>query len=60
MEYLLQKGFLGSDTPELLRDTVLFVLGNCFALRAGQEHRNLRMKNYQLSLHTDESGTEYL
>ena len=60
MEYLWQNGFLGSDTPELLRNTILFVFGNCFALRAGQEHRNLRMKNSQLSLHTDEFGAEYL
>ena len=60
MEYLWQNGFLGSDTPELLRNTLLFVFGNCFALRAGQEHRNLRMKNSQLSLHTDESGAEHL
>ena len=60
MEYLWQNGFLGSHTPELLRDTILFVFGNCFALRAGQEHRNLRMKNSQLSLPTDESGAEYL
>ena len=58
MEYLWQNGFLGSDTPELLRNTILFVFGNCFALRTGQEHRNLRMKNSQLSLHTDESGDE--
>ena len=27
---------------------------------AGQEHRKLRMKNSQLSLHTNESGAEYL
>ena len=59
IEYLWQKGFLGSDTPELVRNTVLFVLGNCFALRVGQEHRNLRMKNSQLSLRTDESGAGY-
>ena len=38
----------------------ILYFGNCFALRAGQEHRNLRMKNSQLSLHTDESGAEYL
>ena len=56
----MANGFLGSDTPELLRNTILFVFGNRFALRAGQEHRNLRMKNSQLSLHTDESGAEYL
>ena len=60
MEYLWQNGFLGSDTPELLRNTILFAFGNYFALRAGQEHRNLRKKNSQLSLHTDESGAEYL
>ena len=48
--------------PELLRNTImiLFVFGNCFALRAAQEHRNLGTKNSQLSLHTDESGAEYL
>ena len=60
MEYLWQNGFLGSDTPKLLRNTILFVFGNCFALRAGQEHRNLGMKNSPLSLHTNESGAEYL
>ena len=60
MDYLWQNGFLISDTPELLSITVLFVYGNCFALRAGQEHRNLRMKNSQLSLHSDESGAKYL
>lgn len=58
--FLTQSTVLGSDTPELRRNTVLFVLGNCFALRARQDHRNLRMKNSQLSLHTDESGVEYL
>ena len=61
MEYLWQNSFLGSDTPELLRNTILFVFGNCFALRTGQEHRNLTMKNSQLSLYTDDySGAEYL
>ena len=40
MEYLWQNGFLGSDTPELLRNAILFVFGNCFALRVGQEHRD--------------------
>ena len=43
MKYL-QNGFLRIDTPELLRNTIVFVFGYCFALRAGQEHRNLRMK----------------
>ena len=54
------RGVSGSDTPKLLGNTVLFGLENCFALRAGQEHRNLRMKISQLLLHTDESGAEHL
>ena len=54
------RGVFGSDTPKLLRNTVLFGLGNCFALRAEQEHRNLRMKSSQLLLHTNESGAEHL
>ena len=31
-----------------------------FALMAGQEHRNLRMKNSQLSIGVDEDGRQYL
>ena len=31
-----------------------------FAFRAGQEHRNLRMKNSQLSVGIDEDGKQYL
>ena len=45
---------MGSDTPKLLRNTILFVFGNCFALRAEQEDRNLRKKNSQLTLHSDD------
>ena len=32
---------LGEDTPDKLRDTVLFVLGINLALRAGDEHHDL-------------------
>ena len=60
IDYLWEKGFLGSHEPQLLRDTLVFVLGSVFALRAGQEHRNLRMRNSQLSIQIDESGAEYL
>ena len=60
INYLWENCYLGSNTAELLRDTLVFVLGGMFALRAGQEHRNLRMYNSQLSIQTDESGAEYL
>lgn len=46
---LWERGFLGSDEPEKLRDTVLWLFGLNFALRAGQEHRSLRMQNSQAS-----------
>ena len=36
------KGFLDSNTPAQLLDTIVFSFGLNFALRAGQEHRNLR------------------
>ena len=39
---------------------LVFVLGGMFVLRAGQEHRNLRMYNSQLSIQADELGVEYL
>ena len=38
----------------------MWVFGIQFALRAGQEHRNLRFQNSQLSLQLDESGDEFL
>ena len=60
IDYLWEKGLLGSNNRELLRDTLVFVLGNEFASRAWQEHRNLRMDNFQLSIQTDESCAECL
>ena len=42
--YLWLHGFLGSSNGELLRDTLVFVFGMQFGLRAGQEHRNLRRR----------------
>ncbi|XP_062588650.1 zinc finger MYM-type protein 2-like [Saccostrea cucullata] len=58
---MLSKGVLGRDTPQKLLDTLLFQLGLHFALRAGQEHRNLRVgTNSQISLSMDASGLRYL
>ena len=45
-----ENGFLGSENAELLCHTLVLIFGIQFALRAGQELRNLRFKNSQLSL----------
>ena len=58
--YLWEHGFLGSTNAESLGDTLAYVFGIQFALRAEQEHRNLRRENSQLSLQVDEFGNEYL
>ena len=44
-EKLWVSGVLGEDTPDKLRETVLFVLGINLALRAGDEHYDLRRDN---------------
>ena len=59
-EALWSKCILGSDTPVKLADTLLYMLGLHFALRAGNEHRNLRFVNSQLSLNTDKQGNRFL
>ena len=41
-EDLWTSGILGEDTPDKLRDTVLFLLGNHCTLRASDEHYYLR------------------
>lgn len=57
-----EKGILGTDTPDKLRDTLLFLLGLNFALRGGTEHYNLRYgDNSQLKLGKEKgSGRQYL
>lgn len=42
-EILWQQGLLGEDTPKQLSDTLLYMIGMHFALRAGAEHKNLRV-----------------
>lgn len=42
-EEALWKNALGTDTPRKLVDTVLYLFGLHFALRAGKEHKNLRV-----------------
>ena len=47
-DILWRKHYLGGSNPRALLDTMVFLLGRCFALRGGKEHRGLKFK--QLSL----------
>ncbi len=55
-------GTLGEDTPDKLRDTVMYLLGISCALRGGQEHRNLRCPPHdpQITVCVDSKGVKYL
>ena len=44
-EMLWKKGYLGSDTPQKLLNTIVYLNGIHFALRGGVEHRNLRLND---------------
>lgn len=56
-----QKGMLGTDSPKRLLDPLLYSLGLNFALRAAQEHRNLRVgENSQLTIKTSPNNVRYL
>ena len=58
---LWECGYLGSDTLQKLLDTVLYLLGLHFALRAGEEHRKLRLgENSKIVIKNDEEGRRYL
>ncbi len=59
-ERMWTSGVLGDDSPQKLLDTVLYLFGLHFALRAGQEHRNLRFVNSQISLQETTSEAKYL
>ena len=44
-EFLWSSGILGEDTPDKLRNTVLFLIGINVLLRAVDEHYNLRFRS---------------
>ena len=45
---LWEKGLLGSGSPHILLGTMIFMCGVYFALRSGQEHRDLRFSQIKL------------
>lgn len=55
-----QKGVLGDSNPKQLVDTVLYLLGTHFALRAGKEHKALRVgERSQLAVKYDHKAKLY-
>ncbi|XP_038074483.1 uncharacterized protein LOC119742543 [Patiria miniata] len=59
-ESLWQKQILGSSSPSQLLNTLIYLIGLNFALRGGQEHRNLRWKSPQLQILIDSNGDKFL
>ena len=49
-----EKGLLGSDSPQVLLHTMVYLCGLNFALRSGQEHRDLQLSQIELVEHTDQ------
>ena len=45
-----EKKILGDDTPESLLNTIIYMNSLYFALRSGQEHRNLRHNPCQIQV----------
>ncbi|VDI26941.1 Hypothetical predicted protein [Mytilus galloprovincialis] len=60
--YMWSNNILGTDTPKKTYDTLLYCIGLNFALRAGQEHRNVRVgTNSQISVKISPAdGRQYL
>uniref|UniRef100_A0A1X7SKA1 ZMYM2-like/QRICH1 C-terminal domain-containing protein n=1 Tax=Amphimedon queenslandica TaxID=400682 RepID=A0A1X7SKA1_AMPQE len=52
------KGMLGEGSPHKLLKTMIFMCGIYFALRSGQEHRDLRFSQIKLK-EIDEKNVSY-
>ena len=56
-DVIWDKGILGDRDPQILSDTMVYLIGMTFALRSGYEQRLLNRS--QLSLHSQADGREY-
>ena len=61
-EYLLLINLLGTSNPEQLLTTIIYIVGKGFALRAGKEHRVLRIPLFdsQFQFLQDEEGQWFI
>ena len=59
-EQLWEKNILGDHSPESLLNTIIFMNGLYFALRSGDEHRQLRHKPCQIQVVENEGERPYL
>ena len=59
-DILWEKGLLGDHSPQVLSDTMVYLIGLCFALRSGEEHRHLHFNPAQIELVEKPGTTAYL
>ena len=58
-EAMWKCGVLGSDSPQTLIDTIFYMCGLYFALRSGQEHRQLLLNQVELLENGEQSCIVY-
>jgi len=57
---LWDRELLGDHSPQVLLDTMVYIVGRHFALRGRDELRRLRFNPPQITVHTSSDGRRYL